>query len=265
MEGGSVAHTRLPDEASSEAHDPRTSADAFAASEKGGAGSAERGTEGAHAGGDAGGPPGVCESMATHIRIVVHDGRKVLALKVDRAHLPPTWGGTDANDLALPHSILPKNRTNLRHEARGFLAQQIGPIQDMALYLPPEARLPLRSMFDPGKWELAGIRKEATGGTGKHVLRVAIAVLKLPDLDELVPAFDEAFRRRRTITTVERRIVGYEIVNALNLQTEATPQAARWVPSHRASICDVLHRRALDNSIVEVEPTRRPEYGGDVR
>ena len=59
--------------------------------------------------------------------------------------------------------------------------------------------------------------------------------------------------------------MGYEIVNALNLQTEATPQAARWVPSHRASICDVLHRRALDNSIVEVEPTRRPEYGGDVR
>ena len=265
VEGGSVAHTRLPDEASSEAHDPRTSADAFAASEKGGAGSAERGTKGAHAGGDAGGPPGVCESMATHIRIVVHDGRKVLALKVDRAHLPPTWGGTDTNDLALPHSILPKNRTNLRHEARGFLAQQIGPIQDMELYLPPEARRPLHSMFYPGKWELAGIRKEAPGGTGKHVLRVAIAVLKLPDLDELAPAFDEAFRRRRTITTVERRIVGYEIVNALNLQTEATPHAARWVPSHRASICDVLHRRALDNSIVEVEPTRRPEYGGDVR
>jgi len=263
-EGGGDAHTRPP-EASSGAHDSRTSAEAFAASGKGEAGSAKRGTEGAHAGGDAGGPPGVCESLATHIRIVVHDGRKVLALKVDRAHVPPTWGATDTNDLALPHSILPRNRTNLRHEARGFLAQQIGPIQDMELYLPPEARFPLRSMFDPGKWELAGIRKEAPGGTGKHVLRVAIAVLKLPDLDELVPAFDEAFRRRRTVTTVERRIVGYEIVDALNLEAEATPQAARWVPSHRASICDILHRRALDNSIVEVEPTRRPGYGGDVR
>ena len=57
----------------------------------------------------------LCESLATHIRIVVHDGRRVLALKIDQAHLPETWGGTDANELALPHSILLKSRSNLRH------------------------------------------------------------------------------------------------------------------------------------------------------
>jgi len=139
-------------------------------------------------------------------------------------------GHRDTIEGPSPYSIfLLKSRTNLRHEALGFLAQQVGPIQDMERYLPPEARLPLRSMFSPEN--RVGVGRASQGGAGGHGL--ARASSRHRHAQAARP--QQAWRPRsaRPSGDAERsrrwrgRIVGNEIVDALNLETEATPQAAR--------------------------------------